>query len=54
MHFLGKLLDATLTPHVAERSLENFIEEIGIACEARVNQREAEFARYRFYARTLQ
>ncbi|MFZ0032092.1 MAG: hypothetical protein WBE79_08015 [Candidatus Cybelea sp.] len=54
MHFFGKLLDAALTPHVAERSLENFIEEIGTACEARVNQREAEFARYRFYSRTLQ
>ena len=54
MHFLGRLLDATLTPHVAERSLENFIEEIGTACEARVNQREADFARYRFYSRTLQ
>lgn len=52
--FLGKLLDATLTPGVAVRSLENFLEEIGAACEARVNQREAEFARYRFYATTLQ
>jgi hypothetical protein len=54
MHFLGKLLDATLTPRVAERSLENFIDEMGAACEARVNQREAEFARYRFYARNFQ
>jgi hypothetical protein len=54
MHFFGKLLDAALTPRVAERSLENFIEEIGAACEARVNQREAQFARYRFYAHNLQ
>jgi hypothetical protein len=54
MHFFGKLLDATLTPRVADRSLENFVDEIGMACEARVNQREAEFARYRFYSRTLQ
>jgi hypothetical protein len=53
MQFFGKLLDAALTPGVAERSLENFIDEIATACEARVNQREAEFARYRFYARTL-
>jgi hypothetical protein len=53
LHFLGKLLDATLTPRVAERSLENFIDEIAAACEARVNQREAEFARYHFYAQTL-
>jgi hypothetical protein len=50
MHFLGKLLDATLTPRVAEKSLENFIDEIGAAVVARVNQREAEFARYRFFA----
>jgi hypothetical protein len=54
LQFLGRLLDATMTPRVAERSLENFVEEIGTACEARVNQREAEFARYRFYAQRLQ
>lgn len=54
LQFFGKLLDAALTPRVAERSLENFIEEIGIAVEARVNQREADFARYRFYAQRLQ
>jgi hypothetical protein len=52
MQLLGKLLGAAFTPGVAERSLENFIDEIGAACEARVNQREAEFVRYRFYART--
>ena len=53
MHFFGRLLDAAMLPRVAEKSLENFVEEIGVACEARVNQREAEFARYRFYARTF-
>ena len=53
MQFFGRLLDAALLPHVARRSLENFIEEIGTACEARVNQREADFVRYRFYARNL-
>jgi hypothetical protein len=53
MQFFGKLLDAALTPGVADKSLENFIDEIAAACEARVNQREAEFARYRFYSRTL-
>jgi hypothetical protein len=51
MQLFGRLLDAAFTPGVAERSLENFIDEIGAACEARVNQREAEFIRYRFYAR---
>ncbi len=54
MQLFGKLLDAAITPGIAERSLENFIDEIGAACEARVNQREAEFARYHFYSRTLQ
>jgi hypothetical protein len=53
MQFFGKLLDAALTPHIARRSLENFIDEMAAACEARVNQREAEFARYHFYARNL-
>lgn len=53
LQFLGKLLDATLTPRVAEKSLENLIDEIGAACEARVNEHEAEFARYHFYATTL-
>ncbi|MBV8067908.1 MAG: hypothetical protein JO113_08015, partial [Candidatus Eremiobacteraeota bacterium] len=53
MRLFGKFLDAALTPGVAERSLENFIDEIASACEARVNQREAEFVRYRFYARSL-
>lgn len=52
MQLFGKLLDAAFTPGVAQRSLENFIDEIAAACEARVNQREAEFVRYRFYART--
>lgn len=52
MQLFGKLLDAAFTPGVAQRSLENFIDEIAAACEARVNQREADFIRYRFYART--
>jgi hypothetical protein len=50
MEFLGKLFDAALMPHVAQRSLENFIDEIAAACQAIVDQREAEFARYHFYA----
>jgi hypothetical protein len=54
LHVFGKLLDAALLPRVAERSLQNFIEDIAQACEARVNKREAEFARYHFYSRTVQ
>ena len=48
LQFFGKLFDATLMPHVAVLSLENFIDEIAAACRARVDQREAEFVRYRF------
>jgi hypothetical protein len=54
MQIFGNLLDRALAPGVAARSLENFVDEIASAVEARVNQREAEFARYRFYAQNLQ
>jgi hypothetical protein len=50
MQLFGKLLDVAVNRGVAQRSLENFVKEIGDACEARVNQREAEYVRYRFYA----
>ena len=53
MQLFGKLVGAAFTPGIAERSLENFIDEIAAACEARVNQREAEFARYHFYTQAL-
>jgi hypothetical protein len=53
MQLFGRLFDAALMPRVAQRSLENFIEEIGAACEARVNQREADFVRYRYYTQVL-
>jgi hypothetical protein len=53
MQLFGRLLDAAFTPGVAEKSLENFLEEMAMACEARVNEREAEFARYRYYSHLL-
>lgn len=53
MQIFGRLLDAAFTPGVAEKSLQNFLEEIATACEARVNEREAEFARYRYYSHLL-
>jgi hypothetical protein len=53
MQVFGKLLDAALMPRVAQRSLENFVDEIAAACVARVDKREAEFARYHFYTQTL-
>ncbi len=53
MQFFGRLLDAALMPRVAQRSLENFVDEIAAACVARVDKREAEFARYHFYMQNL-
>lgn len=53
MQIFGKFLDMALTPGVAQRSLENFIDEIGAAATASVDAREAEFVRYRFFARNL-
>lgn len=53
MQLFGKLVGAAFSPGVAERSIDNFLDEIGAACVARVNQREAEFARYHFYTQTL-
>jgi hypothetical protein len=53
MQIFGKFLDRALTPNLAARSLENFIDEIAAACTARVDAREAEFARYRFYSQNL-
>ncbi|HEX4013370.1 MAG TPA: hypothetical protein VHX17_05685 [Candidatus Cybelea sp.] len=53
MRIFGNLLDAAIAPGVAARSLENFVEEIATACQARVDRREAEFARYRYYSTTL-
>jgi hypothetical protein len=45
----GKFLDGALMPHIATKSLENFLDEIAAACQARVDRREAEYARYRYY-----
>jgi len=53
MQIFGSFLDKALAPNLARRSLENFIDEIAAATQARVDQREAEFARYRFFAHNL-
>ncbi len=53
MQIFGSFLDKALAPNLAQRSLENFIDEIAAATQARVDAREAEFARYRFFAHNL-
>ncbi len=50
LHAIGRVIDAALISGVAERTLQSFIDEIAEACTARVNKREAEFMRYRFYS----
>lgn len=51
MKLLGTFFDAAFVPGVALRSLENFIDEMAAACQARVNQEEEEFARYHYFAK---
>lgn len=50
MQVFGVLIDKALMPHVAIKSLENLIGELASACEARVDQREADYAQYHFYS----
>jgi len=49
MQVFGLLIDKALMPHVATKSLENFIDEMATACQARVDQREADYAQYHYY-----
>jgi hypothetical protein len=49
MQVFGALIDKALIPHVATKSLENFVDELASACEARVDQREADYAQYHYY-----
>jgi hypothetical protein len=49
MGFLGALVDTTLASGIADRCLENFVDDVTRACQARVNKSEAEFARYRHF-----
>lgn len=47
MHELGTLLDATLVARVAQRALQNFVDDLGEAAERRGERSEIERARYR-------
>lgn len=49
LQVLGKLLDKTLGAGVAQRTLENLIEDLAVAVVANVEKREAEYARYRLH-----
>lgn len=51
LSLFGKFLDASLAAGAAQRTLENFIEDIAAACTALVEKREAEYVRYRMFER---
>ena len=46
---VGKLLDKTIASGVAQRALENLIDDLAVAVVANVEKREAEYVRYRLY-----
>lgn len=49
LQVIGKLIDKTIASGVADRALENFIDDLAVAVVANVEKREAEYARYRLY-----
>ncbi|MBV8372249.1 MAG: hypothetical protein JOY69_03230 [Candidatus Eremiobacteraeota bacterium] len=49
LHVFGKLIDVTLAAGGAQRTLENFVADIAAACEALVEKRESQYARYRMF-----
>lgn len=51
LHLFGKFLDASLAAGAAQRTLENFLDDIATACGAQVEKREAEYVRYRMFER---
>jgi hypothetical protein len=51
LSLFGKLLDRTIAAGVANRTLENFVDDLAEAIVANVDKREAEFIRYRLYQR---
>jgi hypothetical protein len=51
LNVFGKLLDASLAAGAANRTLENFVDDMAAACTALVEKREAEYVRYRMSER---
>jgi hypothetical protein len=49
LNVVGKIFDRTVAAGVAERALENFIDDLAVAVVASVEKRESEYARYRMY-----
>jgi len=51
MGSLGSLVNASVARGIAQRTLENFIEDLAVACSARIDKRESEFMHYSLFAR---
>jgi len=51
LSLFGKFLDASLASGAAQKTLENFIDDIAAACTALVQKREAEYVRFRMFER---
>lgn len=51
MHTFGLVLNATIAGSLADRALENFMEDIERACKAHIEKAEGDYARYQFFRR---
>jgi hypothetical protein len=51
MSLFGKLFDRTIASGVAQRTLENLVDDLSQAIVAHVEKREADYIRYRLYER---
>lgn len=49
LHVVGRLFDKTLASGVAERALENLVDDWAVALVANVEKREADYVRYRLH-----
>lgn len=49
LNIIGRLFDKTVASGVAQRALENLVDDLAVALVANVEKREAQYARYRLY-----
>lgn len=49
LHVFGELFDRTIASGIAERTLDNLIDDLAVAIVANVEKREADYARYRMH-----
>ena len=51
LSLFGRFLDASVAAGAANKTLENFLDDVAAACTALVEKREAEYVRYRMFER---